>query len=207
MSSLNIAGCILVIIILISLILLLREKNNVIDNFIVFLDDVVIPKSCWDYLVSNGQDYFLFNSRMLIDGKNNPLRFPNKQTALEHLSKSKCPTNIPFVDLVVHKKLEDPTVSFQRECNRKVAPNLFDLDVCGTYGSDQDTLTNKFLARVNKIERDRKLYADYDLETCMINKATTQDPELDDSRFKAEFAQYFNQMNSQIPEEYLYLTG
>jgi hypothetical protein len=202
---LNFAGIILVFLILIGLIVILRSKK--LDNFIVFLDDVVIPKTCWDYLVTNGREFFLFNSRLLVDGKTNPLRFPNKQSALEHLNKNKCPTNIPFVDLVMRKKLEDPTVSFQRECNRKVAPNLFDLDICGIYGSDQDTLTNKFLSRVNKIESDRKLYANYDLETCMIKKATTEDPQLDDTNFKKEFASYFDRMNSQIPEEYLYLTG
>ena len=107
----------------------------------------------------------------------------------------------------MRKKIEDPIVSYQRECNRKIAPNLFDLDICGTYGSDNDTLTNKYLARVNKIESDKKLYANYDLETCMISKAVSMDKELDDSKFKAEFAQYFDRMNSQIPEEYLYIAG
>ena len=202
---LNLAGVILVFLMLFCLVMMLR--NKMLDNFIVFLDDVVIPKTCWDYLVTNGREYFLFNSRLLVDGKNNPMRFPNKQSALEYLNKSNCPTNIPFVDLVMRKKIDDPTVSFQRECNRKVAPNLFDLDVCSTYGSDQDTLTNKFLSRINKIESDRKLYANYDLETCMIKKATTEDPRLDDTNFKQEFADYFNRMNSNIPEEYLYLTG
>lgn len=205
MTSLNIAGIILVIFILIGLVIILRNKS--FDNFIVFLDDVVIPKTCWDYLVTNGRDFFLFNSRLLVDGVNNPLKFPNKQAAVDYLERNKCPSNIPFVDLVMRKKIEDPTVSFQRECNRKVAPNLFDLDICGTYGSDLDTKTNKYLARVNKIESDKKLYADYDLETCMINQAVTRDKELDDRNFKAEFAAYFDRMNSNISEEYLYLTG
>jgi hypothetical protein len=203
--NLNLAGLILVVLLLIGLIILLRNKK--LDNFIVFLDDVVIPKTCWDYLVTNGSEYFLLNSRLIIDGKNNPMRFPNKQSALDYLEKAKCPTNIPFVDLVMRKKLDDPTVSFQRECNHKVAPNLFDLDICNTYGSDQDTLTNKFFSRINKIESDRKLYANYDLETCMIKKATTEDPMLDDTNFKKEFAKYFDRMNSNIAEEYLYLTG
>ena len=203
--NLSLAGLILVILLLIGLVIILRDKK--LDNFIVFLDDVVIPKTCWDYLVTNGQEYFLLNSRLIIDGVNNPLRFPDKASALAHLEKAKCPTNIPFVDLVMRKKIDDPTVSFQRECNKKVAPNLFDLDVCGTYGSDQDTLTNKFLSRVNKIESDRKLYSNYDLESCMIKKATTEDPQLDDSKFRAEFATYFDRMNSNIAEEYLYLTG
>lgn len=204
-TSFNIAGVILIILILVGLVIILR--NRTFDNFIVFLDDVAIPKTCWDYLVFNGRDFFLFNSRILIDSVNNPLKFPTKQAALEHLKKAGCPANIPFVDLVMRKKIEDPTVSLQRECNRVIAPNLFDLDICGTYGSDNDTLTSKYLARVNKIESDKKLYANYDLEACMINKAVSRDKSLDDSGFKAEFAAYFDRMNSQIPEEYLYITG
>jgi len=204
-TSLNIAGVILVILILAGLIILLRNRS--FDNFIVFLDDVVIPKNCWDYLVFNGENYFLFKSRALIDSVNNPLKFPTKQSALEYLKKQGClAEGIPFVDLVMRKKLEDPTVSFQRECNKVIAPNLFDLDICSTYGSDNDTLTSKYLARINKIESDKKLYANYDLETCMINKAVSQDKELDDTGFKQEFAAYFNRMNTQIPEDYLYIS-
>ncbi len=204
-TSINIAGVVLIILILVGLIIVLRNRS--FDNFIVFLDDVAIPKTCWDYLVTNGREFFLFNSRVLVDSVNNPLKFPTKQAALDYLNKTGCPAEIPFVDLVMRKKIEDPTVSYQRECNRSIAPNLFDLDICGTYGSDNDTLTNKYLARVNKIESDKKIYANYDLETCMISKAVSRDKELDDSKFKAEFAQYFDRMNSQIPEEYLYITG
>ena len=204
-ASINIAGVILIILILVGLVIVLRNRS--FDNFIVFLDDVAIPKTCWDYLVTNGHDFFLFNSRALVDSINNPLKFPTKQDALAHLKKAGCPANIPFVDLVMRKKIEDPTISLQRECNRVIAPNLFDLDICGTYGRDNNTLTSKYLARVNKIESDKKLYANYDLEACMINKSVSRDTELDDSGFKAEFAQYFNRMNSQIPEEYLYTTG
>lgn len=204
-TSINIAGVVLIILILVGLIIVLRNRS--FDNFIVFLDDVAIPKNCWDYIVTNGHNFFLLNSRAVIDSVNNPLKFPTKHAALEYLKKAGCSANIPFVDLVMRKKIEDPTVSLQRECNRAIAPNLFDLDICGTYGSDNDTLTSKYLARVNKIESDKKLYANYDLEACMINKAVSRDKELDDAGFKAEFAQYFDRMNSNIPEEYLYITG
>jgi len=205
MTKLNIAGVIVVIIILIVLYIVI--KNRALDNFIVFLDDVVIPKTCWDYLVTNGTNYFLFNSKMMVDGVNNPLKFPTKQSALGHLQKNNCPLNIPYVDLVMRKKIDDPTVSFERECNHKVAPNLFDLDICSTYGSDYDTLTSKYLAKVNKIESDKKIYANYDVESCMIAKAAKEDPQLDDSHFRDYFKQYFDRMNSNIDESYLYLTG
>ena len=96
------------------------------------------------------------------------------------------------------KKNDDPTVSYERECNKKVAPNLFDLDVCGKYGTDNDTLTNKYLARLNKVENDKKIFADYNVETCMIDKVMKEDSSLDDTNFKTYFSQYFDTMNSNI---------
>ena len=201
----NTVGIIVVVIILLLLIYLL--KSRIIDNFIVFIDDVVIPTTCYNYLVTNGKNYFLINTKKILDGVTNPLQFNNKTDAKNYLKNAKCPMNIPFVDLLVHKKVEDPTVSYERECSKKVAPNLFDLDICGTYGSDNDTLTNKYISKVNKIKSDKAQYSNYDLETCMIDRATKQDPKLDDTHFKNYFSQYFNRMNSNIDEKYLYITG
>jgi len=201
---LNTSGLIVVILLLIFLIYLLRNKG--LDNFIVFIDDVIIPKSCYNYLVSNGKNFFLLNTNKILDGITNPLKFNNKKDALKYLKDSKCPDTIPFVDLLMKKNLNDPTVSYQRECGKKIAPNLFDIDVCGTYGYDNDTITSKTLSRINQIENDKKVYSNYDLETCMIDKAITVDKELDDINFKDNFSKYFDRLNSNIDEQYLYIT-
>lgn len=200
----NFIGIIVILIILLLLIYFI--KNRTVDNFIVFLDEIVIPTSCYNYLVYNGKNFFLLNTKKILDGVSNPMKFNTKNDALKYLKNSKCPSNIPYVDLVMRKKIEDPTVSYQRECSKKIAPNLFDLDICGTYGSNDDTLTGKYLAKINKIENDRKQYSNYDLESCMIDKATTEDPKLDDINFKDYFAKYFDRMNSNIDEKYLYIT-
>ncbi len=184
MSKLNIAGVIVVIIILILLYTILQ--NKLIDNFIVFVDDVIIPKSCWEYLVTNGKEFFLFNSKMLVDGIKNPLKFNTK-------------------------KLDDPTVSFQRYCNRKIAPNVFDVQICSDYSSDNNTLKGKHITDVNKIRNDikddKKVYANYDAETCMIDRVINDDPSLDDTNFKTNFQQYFDRLNTHIDERFLYLTA
>ena len=41
----------------------------------------------------------------------------------------------------------------------------------------------------------------------MINKAIDEEPKLDDTNFKDEFAKYFDRLNSNIDEEYLYISG
>ena len=202
---LNTSGLIVVILLLVFLIYILRNKT--LDNFIVFIDNVIIPKSCYNYLVTNGKDFFLLNTNTILDGVKNPLKFNNKDDALKYLRDSECPDNIPFVDLVMRKKLDDPSVSLQRECSKKVAPNLFDLDICNTYGSDYNTLSGKTLANINKIENDKKIYSNYNIESCMIDKVMTDDNDLDDTNFKANFAKYFDRLNSNIDEEYLYISG
>ena len=199
------AGIIVTILLMVFLIYILR--NKVLDNFIVFLDDVIIPSTCYNYLVTNGKQYFLLNTNKILDGVSNPLAFSNKKDAINYLKVSKCPENIPFVDLVMRKKIDDPTVSYQRACGKKVAPNLFDLDSCSTYASDKDSLSGATMARYNQIENDKKIYANYDIETCMIDNATTENPELDDTHFSEYFSKYFDRMNSNIDDKYLYISG
>ena len=94
---LNSAGIVVIIIILVFLIYLLRSKA--VDNFIVFVDDVIIPASCYNYLVTNGSKFFLLNTKKMIDGTTNPLTFNTKLEAQNYLKKIKCPVNLPFVDL------------------------------------------------------------------------------------------------------------
>ena len=201
---LNTAGIIVVIILLLLLIYFLRSKS--LDTFIVFLEDIVIPSTCFDYLLTNGKNYFLLNSKKILDGLTNPLTFDTKSDALDYLNQLKCPVNIPFIDLVMRKKLDDPTVSYQRECGKKVAPELFDIDICGTFGNDYDSSTSDKLSIYNKYKKNQKKYTNYDIEACMINKAVTEDESLDDTNFKSNFAKYFDRLNSNIDEQYLYIS-
>jgi hypothetical protein len=200
----KISGAILVFLLLLILIYFLRSEA--LENFIVFVDDVVIPASCYNYLVSNGKNYFLLNTKKIIDGITNPLTFKTKLDAVKYLKTMKCPVDIPFVDLVMKKSNDDPTISYERQCNKKISTNLFNLDVCSQYGSDNDTLSKKYLNKLNKIENDKKIFADYNLETCMIDQVMKEDPKLDDSNFRTYFSQYFNNLNTNIDEKFLYIT-
>ena len=51
------------------------------------------------------------------------------------------------------------------------------------------------------------MFADYNIETCMINKVMNEDPKLDDSNFKTYFSKYFDTLNSNIDEKFLYVTN
>ena len=50
-------------------------------------------------------------------------------------------------------------------------------------------------------------FADYNIESCMIDKVMKENSDLDDSNFKTYFSQYFDHINSNIDEKYLYLTN
>jgi hypothetical protein len=149
----------------------------------------------------------LLDTRKLYDGETNPRPFASRDAAVEYLKTNGCDLNIPLVNMLQKKKNEDPTVSYQRECNRKVAPHLFDLDICNIYGEDRDVSSAAGFAKVNKIESDRAQYANYDVESCMIDRAVTTDPALDDAHFKTYFADYFNRLNDTIDKQYLYVTS
>ena len=205
----NIIGILVIIIILILLYYFLKNKS--LDNFIVFVDDVVIPKSCWEYLVTNGEDYFLFNSKMLVDGIKNPLKFSSKQLALNYLESNKCPTNIPFIDLVNRKKKDDPTVSMQRQCNVKTAITNFDADTCNFYNNNEEYNKKKIvnnnltLTELKNKQKERKVYTNYNTEQCMIENAINDNPDLDDASFNTNFKAYFNRLNTNIDESFLYI--
>ena len=61
----NTSGLLVVILLLVFLIYILRNKT--LDNFIIFIDDVIIPKTCYNYLVTNGKDFFLLNTNKILD--------------------------------------------------------------------------------------------------------------------------------------------
>ena len=200
---LNSAGIVLIIIILFFLICFLRSQS--LENFISLIDEN-IPSNCYNYLVSNGNNFFLLNTKKVIDGITNPLTFNTKKEALHHLSNNKCPIDIPFVDLVTNKKLEDPTVSYERECNRKIATNLFDLNICSEYG-DESTDTIKYKKKMKEMDNDKTAFANYNAEKCMMDKVMKDEPDLDDTNFKTYFSKYFDNLNSNIDEKYLYVTN
>jgi hypothetical protein len=161
---LNQSGILIIIILLFFLICFLRSKS--LEKFITLTDNTIIPSNCYNYLLTNGSKFFLLNTKKIVDNISNPLVFNTKQDAMNYLNNNtSCTNKIPFVNLVMKKKNNDPTVSYERQCNKEVAPNLFNIDVCNQYGKDNDILTNKYLNRLNEIQNDKNTFADYNVET------------------------------------------
>jgi len=202
---LNQSGILIIIIILFFLICTLRSKS--LETFITLTDNVIIPSNCYNYLVTNGTNFFLLNTKKVIDNTSNPLQFNTKKEAMDYLNTiNNCTNKLPLVNLVkTKKKNNDPTVSYERQCNKNISTNLFNIDICTKYGNKNDILTNKYIENLNKIENEKNTFANYNNEKCMMDKIMKEDPKLEDSNFKSYFSKYFDNLNSIIDEKYLYI--
>lgn len=252
-KGVDVVGIYIIILILGCLIWVLR--NNYLENFIVTVNELVIPSRCPDYLVTDGRHHYLINSRKVFDGVNNPLKFNSKTEALAYLDNNSCP-RLEAIDLVVRKNNKDVTVPYERECGKKTAYQIFDEDVCNYYMSPEETEkyrlynrdlmilkeqanqlkgildTNKLNSVTSKKEdldrmkelnkqmaelkmnfaaeterKDKRLdeYTDYAIETCMMNDVIKDNKELKDDKFLDQFAKYFNNLNDNIGQQYLYM--
>ncbi len=135
-KGVDVVGVYIMILVLGCLIWVLR--NDYLENFIVTVNELVIPSKCPDYLVTDGRDHYLINSRKVFDGVNNPLKFDTKSAALAYLDNNSCP-RLEAIDLVVRKNNKDITVPYERECSKETAYKIFDDDVCNYYRSEEDS--------------------------------------------------------------------
>ena len=123
---------VVILIIIILVCLVLQYKPVSIEGFGVFIKDIIIPTQCYDYLVTDGSKYYLMNSRKLYDGVNNPKEFNNIDDAYKYCDSIKC-QRVDLIDLVTRKNQDDPQVTMERMCAKRVATNLFDSNVCSDY--------------------------------------------------------------------------
>jgi len=63
----------------------------------------------------------------------------------------------------------------------------------------------KYAENTNRINKDLSEYSDYNIEKCMIQDTQTENTELKDDKFIDNFAKYFNNLNENIGQEYLYI--
>lgn len=162
-----------ILIILLSACIILDVMNYQLtkENFIVLNHEVTVPANCPNYLYTDNIHYYLYNSKLPIDGITNPVKYNTFEEAKAKLDMAKCP-DIPYVDLVVKKNKEDPTVDYERECNNRIAPfnYLFNKKV-----SDAGDNIPKIREYQKMAEREQ---VNFDLETCMIDRINKENPHL-----------------------------
>ena len=112
-------------VILVAGVLFCSLRGGALEKFIVTVDEVSIPDQCPDYLATDGAKYYLVWNNQQLDGKTNPLMFDTQAGAIDWLAAHGCPRLDP-VPLTRITNPADPTVSYERECNKQTAnPNYW----------------------------------------------------------------------------------
>jgi hypothetical protein len=162
-----------ILIILLSACIVLDVMNFKMkkENFIVLNHEITVPANCPNYLYTDNINYYLYNSRLPVNGITNPVRFNTFKEAKAQLDNAKCP-DIPYVNLEVKKNKDDPTVDYERDCNNRIAPfnYLFNKQV-----ADAGDNIPKIREYQKMAEREQ---VNFDLETCMIDRINKENPHL-----------------------------
>lgn len=145
------------------------HNNN--ENFIVLNHEQMVPGNCPNYLYTDNINYYLYNSKLPLDGVNNPLKFSTFDEAKKTLDNMKCP-DIPYVNLVQNKKKDDPTVDYERDCNNRIAPFNYLFNKKVNDAGDDLKKIREYQRMVNREQ------VNFDLETCMLDRVRKENSDL-----------------------------
>jgi hypothetical protein len=183
------------IILILVLILLYCLSNDTITNQIfghkhpetfINLDKEPQSDALFDYLLTDGKLFYLYNSRDLIVKDENPLLFETLDEAEAYRQKTATP-KLDVIDLVVRKTEDDPQENYERECAKKISPFNFRANTCMAYAKDGEAL-NKITDSIDNMSID-----DHDLESCQIQKVLEDNPELKPNKNNENEIQFMSQ--------------
>ena len=183
------------IILILVLIILYCLTNDTIKNQIfghkhsepfINLDKEPQSNALFDYLLTDGKLFYLYNSRNLIVKGENPLIFETLDEAEAYRQKTATP-KLDIIDLVVKKSEDDPQENYERECAKKISPFNFRVNTCMAYAKNEKEL-NKITDSIDNMSID-----DHDLESCQIQKIVQDNPELKPTKNNENEIQFMSQ--------------
>ena len=104
-------------------------NRRLMENFIVTVEETILPSNCPDYLVTDGQYYYLIFNNKEFDGKNNPLTFNDIADVKQTLSNMNCPM-LDIIPLRRKTNHNDPWDNYERQCGKLIAKPLHSLESC-----------------------------------------------------------------------------
>ena len=165
----------ILIILIIALILIIHFKNKPLkENFIVLVDDETPTKqNCPEYLLYDGKYYYLLDSRKPMNPEN-PKRFTSMGDVELYLQKEKPGCKKPNLKKQIEKKFEDPTDTYAKKCNKKIAEYDYRINSCIDYNNqDLDKIRG-----YEKLRNDKTQAANYFLEECQVDQVHKENPQL-----------------------------
>ena len=108
-----------ILIILLSACIVLDVMNFKMkkENFIVLNHEVTVPPNCPNYLYTDNINYYLYNSRLPLNGIPNPVKFNTYEEAKLQLDKARSREEALFEVFKILRPGEPPTI--------ETAENLF----------------------------------------------------------------------------------
>ena len=165
----------ILIILIIALILIIHFKSKPLkENFIVLVDDENPTKeNCPEYLIYDGSFYYLLDSRKPMNPEN-PKRFISMREVELYLQKEKPGCKKPTLKKQIEKKFEDPTDTYAKKCNKKIAAYDYRINSCIDYNNqDLDKIRG-----YEKLRNDNTQAANYFLEECQVDQVHKENPQL-----------------------------
>lgn len=99
------------------------------EKFIVTVEETILPSNCPDYLVTDGQNFYLIFNKKPFDGVSNPLVFQDLADVKDTLKVMNCPM-LDAVPLRRKTNLNDPWDNYERQCGKQIAKPLHSLESC-----------------------------------------------------------------------------
>lgn len=134
------------------------------EKFIVTVEETILPNHCPDYLVTDGQNFYLIFNNKPFDGVSNPLVFQDLADVKLTLKELNCPM-LDIVPLRRKTNPKDPWDNYERQCGKQIARPLQSLESC-TFDIAYESVGNdgKFklllpedLAKMSEEELDSKI--------------------------------------------------
>jgi len=175
-------SCIVIILLVIILIYCIYTSNR--DGFqnrfqvnqfnidgLSVIDENKNKNLVYDYLLTDGNLFYLYNSRDLVIGRQNPLIFETLDEA-EKFRKSTSTPPLNITNLLIKKTTDDPTENYERACSKKISPFNSRMNTCFAYSkSEKDIEKNKDL--INDLSS-----GNHQLESCIIDAIGDENPDL-----------------------------
>ncbi len=152
-----------------------QYKDNKIEHFNIEKFDILDKNTekymTYDYLLTDGILFYLYNSRDLIIESKNPLIFETLDEAEKYRKNTSTPP-LNITNLLIKKSNEDPTENYERRCSKKISPFNFRMNTCYAYSKTEED-----------IEKNKDLINDlslgyYNLESCIIDSIGEENPDL-----------------------------
>mgnify|MGYP003690828963 FL=1 len=163
-----------------------NDNKNIEDFTVLDNDNRHTSNLLYDYLLTDGKLFYLYNSRDFEEEGKNPLIFDTLDEAELFRKKTSTP-QLEVKNIVIKKNIDDPVENYERECSKKVADFDNRMNICYAYSDTPEKL------EANKKILDDMIQNDNQLQACMIDKILDTNSDLTPETYNEKDIKYMSQ--------------